>query len=71
MNSKDDVNIVIVISLHRAQAMIQIEKWELGPGRIRTRSQQLVPTKTQEIIISTNHVDGANKLPQLVQGSHS
>ena len=59
MNSKGDVNIVIVISLHRAQATIQIEKWELGPVRIRTRSEQPVPTKTQEIIISTDHFDGA------------
>ncbi|KIN05884.1 hypothetical protein OIDMADRAFT_17046 [Oidiodendron maius Zn] len=60
MNSNYDVNIVIVISLQKAQRRIQIEKWELNLGRPRTRSYQPTPTKVQEITIDpNNNVTGA------------
>jgi hypothetical protein len=59
MNSNGDVNIVVVISLQKAQSRIQIEKWELDLGRPRTRSHQPTPTKTQEITIDPNNIAGA------------
>jgi hypothetical protein len=57
------VNIVIIISVNRAQSTLQIEKWELGPRtgrRLTLRSTQRIPTKMHEITIdSTNTVTGA------------
>jgi hypothetical protein len=65
-NSNSDVNIVIIISLQKAQSRIQIEKWELAlpdPARPCTRStssNQQTPTKVHEITIDpNNNVAGA------------
>jgi hypothetical protein len=61
-NSNGDVNIVVIISLQRAQSRIQIEKWELelgGGPQTRSRSNNPTPTKVQEITIDPNNVTGA------------
>jgi hypothetical protein len=60
-NSNGDVNIVVIISLQRAQSRIQIEKWELGGGGPQTRSgsNNPAPTKVKEITIDLNNVTGA------------
>jgi hypothetical protein len=62
MNSNGDANIVIIISLQKAQSRIQIEKWELAPPdptRPCTRSNQQTPTKVYEITIDPNNITGA------------
>ena len=56
------MNIVVIISLQRAQSRIQIEKWELGLGgglQTRSRSNNPTPVKAQEITIDPNNVTGA------------
>jgi len=65
-HSGGDVNIVIIISIMPVQSKIHIERWELvstPPTRPLTRAVPnaniQIPTKMQEIIITSNAVIGA------------
>lgn len=62
-NSRGEVKIVLIFSIHEGSRTIQIEKWEARPAIGRaTRSNQppaQVPTQVQQIIIDPNNVAGA------------
>lgn len=61
VNSRGDVNIVIIISIKSAEKSLRIEKWCLAlPGaslpvtRAHPNPNRLVPTKMQEICVTQN-----------------
>jgi hypothetical protein len=65
-NSRGQVKIVLIFSIHEGSRTIQIEKWEARPAAGRaTRSNQLlaqvptqVPTQVQQTTIDPNNVNG-------------
>jgi hypothetical protein len=65
-HSRGDVNIVIIISIMPVQSKIHIERWELAPApptrpptKAVPNANIQIPTKMQEIIITSNAVIGA------------